>query len=162
MPKITWGPWVKLVVCIFLPLAVGAIGGAATASSVGSWYQTLTKPVFTPPSWLFAPAWTALYVLMGVAAWLVWRRGWGAPAVRPALILFGIQLLLNAFWSPVFFGLRSPGAGLVVIVALLAALLATTIAFARVRGLAAVLLVPYILWVGFATVLNAAVWRLNP
>ncbi len=149
-----------LVFFVGLCLLVGALGGWVTATSVSDWYPTLNKPSFNPPNWLFGPVWTALYVLMGIAAWRVWSTAW-ADRARGPLALFALQLALNLGWSVVFFGLRAPGPAVVVIVALEAAILATILAFRRIDGLAAALLVPYALWVAFATVLNVAVWRLN-
>jgi tryptophan-rich sensory protein len=158
---IRWQDIVGLIIAIAIPLAVGAVGGIATSSSVSTWYPTLAKPAWTPPSWLFGPVWTLLYILMGVAAWLVWRKGIDAPGVRGALILFGVQLLFNLAWSVVFFGLRRTGWALVEIVATWVLILATLIVFFRLRPLAGWLLVPYQLWVTFATALNAAIWWLN-
>lgn len=152
---------VSLVIAIAIPLGVGGLGGIATSSSVSSWYLTLTKPPWNPPSWVFGPVWTLLYILMGVAAWLVWRLGVGDPKVRVALVLFGVQLLLNLLWSVLFFGLRSPGWALLEIVVLWAFILATLLAFYRLRPAAGLLLVPYQLWVTFATALNTAIWWLN-
>jgi len=124
----------------------------------GSWYASLDKPSWNPPSWIFGPVWTLLYALMALSAWLVWReRGWSG-----VLILFVVQLALNAAWSPLFFGLKRPMWGLVDIVALWLAIGATLLGFARVRPLAAVLLVPYWLWVSFAALLNFELWRRNP
>ncbi|WP_428663118.1 TspO/MBR family protein [Reyranella sp.] len=150
-----------LVVCVGLCLMVGALGGWVTAGSVKDWYPTLTKPSFTPPNWLFGPVWTVLYVMMGVAAWRVWLEAWGDRARGP-LTLFALQLALNLGWSVVFFGLHAIGAAVVVIVALEAAILGTMFLFRRIDGLAAALLVPYALWVAFATLLNVTIWRLNP
>lgn len=149
-----------LVVCVGACLAVGAIGGLVTAGAVKDWYPTLNKPSFNPPNEVFGPVWTILYAMMGVAAWRVWSKAWGERA-RVPLVLFALQLALNLAWSIVFFGLQAIGAAVVVIVALEAAILATLIAFRRIDGLAAALLVPYALWVAFATVLNVAIWRLN-
>ena len=151
----------SLVIAIAIPLGVGAVGGFATSSSVSSWYLTLTKPPWNPPSWVFGPVWTLLYILMGLAAWLVWRLGASDPKVRAALILFGVQLVFNLLWSVLFFGLRSPGWALLEIVLLWALILATLVAFYRLRPAAGWLLVPYQLWVTFATVLNATIWSLN-
>lgn len=145
-----------LVVC----LAVSALGGLVTASSVGGWYQTLAKPPFNPPDWLFAPVWSALYLMMAIAGWRVWRRlGWRAGG--RALLVFAVQLALNLVWSAVFFGLRMPGAALVVIVLLLAAIGVTMRLFWTADRLAGMLFLPYVFWVGFATVLNASIWLLN-
>lgn len=145
-----------LIALIGLGLLVGAVGASITAGSVRGWYLTLTRPPGTPPEWIFGPVWTTLYVLMGLAAWLVWRRG----AVME-LRLWGWQLLVNAAWSPAFFGLHSPGTALVVILALLLLVGLTAYGFARVHRLAGVLLLPYLGWVCYATYLNAGFWWLN-
>lgn len=140
--------------------AVAALGGAVTTPEIRGWYASIEKPTWNPPDWVFGPVWTTLFALMAIAAWLVWRRaGWRAG--RLPLTLFGIQLGLNLLWSCLFFGLRSPGAALVDVVLLWVAILATIIAFARWSRLAALLLVPYLLWVGFAAILNFTIWRLN-
>jgi tryptophan-rich sensory protein len=155
------GNVIKLVICLAAPLAAGAIGGLATAKAIPTWYRTLEKPAFNPPDWLFGPAWTTLYVLMGIAAFLVWSRGLGAPGVRLALAVFLVQLVLNAVWSVLFFGLRSPLAGFVEIIVLWLAILASVVLFFRVSSAAGILLLPYIAWVTFAAVLNAAILTLN-
>ncbi|WP_458204865.1 TspO/MBR family protein [Haladaptatus sp. NG-SE-30] len=142
----------SIVVCEL----AGIVPSILTASDVATWYPTLSKPAFTPPSWVFGPVWTTLYLLMGVALFLVWRRG-----SRVALAIFAVQLALNAAWTLVFFGMRWPAGGLVVILALLVAIVATMVAFARVDRRATLLLVPYLLWVSFATLLNYELWRLN-
>jgi len=129
--------------------------------AIPTWYQGLAKPPFNPPEWLFGPAWTLLYLLMAVAAWLVWKQGIGAAGVKLALAVFLTQLVLNALWSVFFFGLRSPLAGLVDIVVLWLTILATIVFFFRVSVPAGVLLLPYIAWVSFAAILNAAILRLN-
>jgi len=141
--------------------AVGLLAAWATQLSVTTWYPTLAKPWFTPPNWLFAPVWTLLYAMMGLAVFLVWRRGTARAGVRQALVLFGLQLGLNAAWSFAFFGARSPGLGLVVIVGLGAVLTWTVERFFRVRSAAGWLMVPYLVWVGYAVLLNAAIWTLN-
>lgn len=128
--------------------------------STGGWYAGLVKPAWNPPSWLFGPVWTVLYGMMASAAWLVWREG-GWKARKQALGLYLAQWALNALWTPLFFGLQQPGLALVEIVLLDVAVWATLIAFARTRRLAGLLLVPYALWVAFATVLNFTIWRLN-
>jgi tryptophan-rich sensory protein len=150
---------VGLVAFLGICFAASAVGGLFTASSVGSWYQELARPSWNPPDWVFAPVWTTLYAMMGIAAWLVWR-GDTRPR-RLALFLFGMQLALNVLWSALFFGLRNPAAGLVEIVVLFFAIAATAVVFARCSRLAALLLLPYLLWVGFASFLNAAIWHLN-
>ena len=149
-----------LVVFVGLCLAVGALGGWVTAGSVKTWYTTINKPSFTPPNWVFGPVWTGLYVLMGVAAWRVWCKA-RPDQLRVPLALFAVQLALNLAWSVVFFGAHRIGGAVVVIVGLEAAILATMVGFRRIDGLAALLLVPYALWVAFAAVLNVAVWKSN-
>ena len=149
-----------LVVLVGLCLAVGALGGWVTADSVKTWYTTINKPSFTPPNWVFGPVWTVLYVLMGIAGWRVWCKA-RPDQLRVPLALFAVQLALNLAWSVVFFGAHRIGGAVLVIVGLEAAILATMVAFRRIDGLAALLLVPYALWVVFAAVLNIAVWQLN-
>jgi tryptophan-rich sensory protein len=127
----------------------------------GDWYAGLQKPAWNPPNWIFGPVWTALYMIMAVAAWLVWKRG-GFAGQRVALSLFLIQLLFNALWSPLFFGLRHPALAFVDILLLWLALLGTVITFWKALPLAGALLVPYLAWVTFASALNFALWRLNP
>lgn len=153
--------WLSAAVSVGLALAVGAVGGLATASSVTSWYPGLEKPAFNPPNAVFGPVWTMLYVLMALAAWRVWRAGATGRLRRTALILYGVQLALNLGWSLLFFGLRQPGLALGEIVVLFAALLATGVAFFRVDRPAGLMMIPYGAWVAFATVLNFEIWRLN-
>ena len=141
------------------PGTAASIGSAATFSSVDSWYQTLDKPSFNPPRWVFGPAWSALYVLMGIADHLVTRER--TEAAKNAKRIYRVQLVLNALWSVLFFGLRSPLAALVEIVLLWVAILMTIAAFWKVSKPAAMLLVPYFLWTTFATVLNASIWAKN-
>jgi tryptophan-rich sensory protein len=143
---------------IGLGLAAGAVAGAMTAPAIATWYDALVRPPGTPPDWVFPTVWSCLYVLIGVAAWLVWRRRAGRRALRP----WFAQLAFNFLWSPVFFGLHSPALGLLVIVPLLAAILLCIRAFAPVRPAAAWLMVPYLAWVGYATYLNAGLFYLNP
>ena len=128
--------------------------------STGGWYANLVKPSWNPPSWLFGPVWTVLYSVMAVAAWQVWREG-GWKAQKKPLGLYLVQWGLNALWTPLFFGLHRPGQAFAEILALDVAVLATLLAFWRVRSTAGLLLVPYALWVAFATVLNFTIWRLN-
>lgn len=153
-----------LVVSLALAFGVAGIGGAATAQSVHDWYPSIAKPSWTPPAWVFAPVWTTLYLLMAIAAWLVWlRRGTqaGAASVRVPLTCYVVQLALNAVWSILFFGLHSPGAAAVEILFLWSALVATVVTFHRVRPFAAWLLAPYLVWSSFAAALNWTVWWLN-
>jgi tryptophan-rich sensory protein len=152
--------WAALVVALAASALAQGVGAWLTARSVTTWYPALAKPAWTPPGWLFGPVWTGLYVLMAVAAWLVWRERARRP-VGGALALHGIQLVLNVTWSGLFFGLESPEAGLVGIAALWLAIAATLVAFGRARPLAAWLLAPYLAWVSYAAGLNWALWRLN-
>jgi translocator protein len=152
--------WLGLIGFIAVCLAVSAIGGWITSTSVGTWYPTLAKPSFTPPDAVFAPVWTVLYVMMAVAAWRVWRHA-GLVAGRTALALFAVQLALNLAWSALFFGLHAIGWALVDILALWCAIAATSAAFWRIDRPAGLLLLPYLAWVSYAVALNAAIWRLN-
>jgi tryptophan-rich sensory protein len=140
--------------------AAAAAGGALTSASVGDWYQTLKKPSWTPPDWLFGPVWTALYFLMALSAWLVWRQG-GWRASRVSLGLFGLQLMLNVGWSAIFFGMRSPGWAFGEILILLLAIAATAVSFWGRSATAALLFAPYLAWTAFAALLNFAIWRMN-
>jgi tryptophan-rich sensory protein len=151
----------RLLVSLTVPLLVGALGGLATAQGVSDWYPSLVKPGFTPPAWVFGPVWTVLYIMIGVALFLIWKDGLASRLERVAVLLFGLQLVLNAAWSPLFFGLRAPGAAFVDIVLLCGAAAAAIVAFLRVSPVAGLLLIPYGLWVAFATVLNLQIWRLN-
>lgn len=149
-----------LVAFLVACLAISAIGGWITAQSVGTWYQTLRKPSFNPPNWVFAPVWTALYVAIAIAGWRIWRkRGiFGAPA---AMATYALQLVLNLAWSFLFFGGRMIGAALADILVLLVAILVNAALFRPIDRIAAWLLAPYAAWVAFATLLNLALWRLN-
>lgn len=146
-----------LVVFLLASAAVAAIGGLAP-SATG--YVELKQPFFAPPGWLFGPVWTLLYVLMAVAAWLVWQKRKEAK-VKPALILYFVQLTLNAFWTLIFFSWQLRFWAVVEIVVLLAVIIATSISFYRLRKVAGWLMAPYIAWVSFATVLSSAVWWMN-
>lgn len=152
--------WLGLVGFLAVCFGVAALGALATGPAVDGWYQTIAKPDWTPPSWLFGPVWTVLYGLMAVSAWLVWKQN-GFRAASTALTLFFVQLALNLAWSFIFFDAHAIGWALVEIVVLLAAISATIGAFRLHSVLAAWLLVPYALWVGYATLLNAAIWTLN-
>ncbi len=148
----------KLAVSVFIPLFIGFIGAFFTAPSIATWYATLNKPPFSPPNWIFGPVWTILYVLMGASLYLVWRKGLNK---KPAF-LFGAQLLLNLLWSIIFFGLKSPRFAFAEIILLWGAIALTIIDFRKISHAAALLLIPYILWVSFAAALNYYVWILNP
>jgi len=151
----------KLVASIVICQFAGLIGSVFTTPAIPTWYATLRKPSFSPPNWLFAPVWITLFALMGVSAFLVWRKGLGDQQVKVALSIFAIQLILNISWSVVFFGLRSPLAGLIVISILWVAILWTILNFFKISTTAGIVLIPYILWVSFAGVLNLFIWRLN-
>jgi len=149
-----------LVGFIMASFLAAAIGGYATAESVRTWYPLLNKPVWNPPSWVFGPAWTLLYTLMSIAAWRVWRRR-DKVETGKALRFFFAQLVLNAFWSVLFFGLQKPQWALVEIIALWSVLAVIQRAFRRIDRIAGILWIPYLAWVSFATALNAAIWWLN-
>jgi tryptophan-rich sensory protein len=149
-----------LVMCVGVCFASAAVGALLTSPNVPEWYENLNKPSWTPPSWVFGPIWSFLYLLMGISAWQVWRKVGFRLAVVP-LVLFGVQLILNMLWSGLFFGLRSPGVALIEIVFLWCAILATTIAFYRRSVAAGWLMLPYLAWVSFALALNLAIWSLN-
>ncbi|MFT5863201.1 MAG: benzodiazapine receptor [Flavobacteriales bacterium] len=151
----------KIVLSVGVCLAIGAIGAFATQSSVNEWYATVNKPFFNPPNWIFGPMWTLLYVLMGIAAGIVWSKGFYHKWVKTALYHFGLQLLLNAAWSILFFGLQEPLWALIEIIVLFIFILLTIKWFKVVNKTAAYLLVPYACWVAFATLLNFEIWRLN-
>lgn len=151
-----------LIACIIACQLAGAIGSLFTFSAIPAWYATLNKPFFSPPNWLVGPAWLTLYTLMGIALYLVWAKRKENAKANAAIAVFGVQLALNALWSILFFGLRSPLLGLVEIIALWLAILFTILKFHAVSKKAARLLVPYILWVSFASALNFAIVVLNP
>jgi benzodiazapine receptor len=153
--------WAKLLASVAVCQLAGAFGAIFTRPAIPSWYAMLKKPGFTPPGWIFGPAWISLYLLMAVSAYLVWQRGLPLPGARAALAVFVLQLLLNALWSPVFFGLRSPLAGAAVIVLLWLAICLTMFLFWKISRPAALLLIPYLLWVTYASALNISIYFLN-
>lgn len=153
--------WLTLVGFITLSEAAGIIGSIFTAPSIRGWYDTLIRPDIAPPNWVFGPVWTTLFALMGIAAFLVWKRGLEHRNVKIALGIFAVQLVLNTLWSIIFFGLRSPGGALIEIVFLWFAILVTIVVFSKISRAAAWLLVPYIAWVSFAAYLNFSIWMLN-
>jgi benzodiazapine receptor len=155
------GQIVKLLVSILIVLLAGFIGSIFTSPSIPTWYASLQKPAFNPPNWLFAPAWTILYVLMGISAYLIWDKGFKKKGVRIALIVFAVQLVLNSLWSVLFFGLHSPLYAFIEIIFLWIAILFTILKFYKISKTAAYLLIPYICWVTFASVLNYYVLILN-
>ena len=155
-----WNSLIVFVLFVTGCFVVAGVGALFTASSVNEWYPMIRKPSWTPPSWLFGPVWTFLYLIMGIAAWIIWyKASWDRASW--ALGLFAFQLVLNAAWSPLFFGLQSPLAGLLAIIPLWAAILVTLLLFWKISPFAGLLMVPYWLWVSFATVLNFAIWRMN-
>ncbi|MEX1015000.1 MAG: TspO/MBR family protein [Candidatus Paceibacterota bacterium] len=151
----------KLILSILVTLSAGFIGSMFTITSINSWYADLIKPELNPPNWVFGPVWTTLYVLMGIAAFLVWKKDWHKKEVKHAICIFSVQLLLNATWSIIFFGLQSPGLALINIVILWFMILWTIILFYKISKPAMYLLIPYILWVTFASYLNLSIWILN-
>jgi benzodiazapine receptor len=153
---------VRLVVSIVVCQLAGGLGAVFTTPAIPTWYASLNKPSFNPPNTVFFPVWTTLYTLMGIAAWLVWRRGLHERRVRVALGIFLIQLVLNTAWTIIFFGLYSLFGAVIAIVFLWVAILINIVTFGRISKLAGALLIPYILWVSFAGLLNYSVWMLNP
>ena len=150
-----------LLIAIVICQLAGIVGGLFTASSVDTWYATLIKPSFNPPNWLFSPVWITLYCMMGIALFLVYKKGLDTEGVKVALVLFVAQLIGNALWSVLFFGLKLPLAAFLEIVVLWALILSTMISFLKISRLAGLLLLPYLLWVSFASVLNFFLWLLN-
>ena len=153
-------PWFSGVVLLAWLLVTFCAPALAVFGMPGEWYAGLAKPSWNPPSWVFGPVWSVLYTLMAVAAWLVWCRGGWRAQGRP-LGLYLVQLVLNAAWSPLFFGFHRPGLALIDIILMFIAIAATMLAFFRVRTVAGLLLVPYLIWVGFASILNFTLWWMN-
>ncbi|MDZ4796109.1 MAG: TspO/MBR family protein [Bacteroidota bacterium] len=151
----------KLIISIIIPVAIGATAGFFTTTGVGSWFQTINKPSWNPPSWIFGPVWTTLYILMGIALFLVWKSDASEVQKKTAILLFAVQLVLNFCWSFIFFNQEQPGWAFVEIVVMWVAILLTIFAFGNISKTAAWLLVPYISWVSFATILNYTIWKLN-
>ncbi len=151
----------KLFASIIICQLAGIVGSFFTVPAIPGWYAELTKPALNPPTWVFGPAWTMLYILMGVALFLIWQKGLREKRIKTALAVFAVQLLLNTLWSVVFFGLQSPGWALLNIAVLWAAILWTIVVFYKISKPASYLLVPYILWVSFALYLNYSIWVLN-
>jgi len=150
---------IKLLISIVICQAAGLIGSIFTIPAISSWYKSLQKPFFNPPNWIFSPVWIFLFLLMGISLYLVWNRG--ARENQKAIIIFGVQLVLNILWSIIFFGLKSPGLAFLEIIILWLAILLTIISFYKISKTAGLLLVPYILWVSFALILNFSIWQLN-
>lgn len=150
-----------LITTIVISQSAGLVGAVFTSPAIPGWYAGINKPTLNPPSWIFGPVWITLYTLMGISAFLIWKKGWEKKMVRKALYVFGLQLILNASWSIVFFGLQSPAGAFAIIVALWLSILWTMILFHNISKPAMWLLVPYILWVSFAGYLNFSIWMLN-
>jgi tryptophan-rich sensory protein len=161
MPRNRLVDLIVLAFFVALCLVIGALGASVVATSVDTWYADLAKPPFTPPDRLFGPVWTALYLLMAIAAWRVWRAA-DRDTRRGPLTLFALQLALTLGWTVVFFGLQKIGAAVATVVVLDVGVVVTTLAFRSIDRWAGLLMVPYLVWVVFATVLNIAIWRLNP
>ena len=149
----------KLIISILLCLFAGFIGSFFTTTAIPTWYATLQKPSFAPPNWIFFPVWTSLFIMMGISLFLVWRKE--DENVKTALYIFAAQLVLNVLWSVAFFGLKSPLMGFIEIIVLWIAILATILTFMKISKTASYLLIPYILWVSFAAILNFSIWKLN-
>ena len=157
MNKIT-----KILIVVVTCLAIGYFSGTVTRSAITDWYPTLEKPIFNPPNWVFAPVWSMLYIMMGVAAGLVWNRiDFEKELVKKALILFAIQLALNALWSYLFFGLHNPMLAGLEIIVLWLFIYETYLQFSKINKIAGYLFIPYLAWVSFAAVLNISIWWLN-
>lgn len=150
----------KLLISILIPLVVGFTSGFFTASGVNDWYATLNRPSFNPPNWLFGPVWTTLYILMGISLYLVWKQP-VSEARNSAIWIFALQLTLNFFWSIIFFYWHQIGIALIEIIVLWGLILLMIYRFYHINPTAAWLNIPYIMWVSFATILNAAYWKLN-
>ena len=151
----------KLFIGVGMCLLIGLIGSLFTAPNISPWYESLAKPSFAPPNWVFGPVWTALYILMGISFAVIWRRYKILRGAGLAMVIFVIHLFFNTLWSAAFFGLHSPLLGLVDIIILLILIIITIIFFARISYFAAFLLIPYVLWVSFATILNISIYVLN-
>jgi benzodiazapine receptor len=156
-----WADIIKLIVSIVACEGAGGIGAIFTTPAIPTWYAGLKKPTFTPPNAVFAPIWLTLYLLMGIAVFLVWREGLAQEGVKIAFIIFWVQLVLNILWSVIFFGLKSLLGGMVMILLLWVAILVNIIVFFGVSPIAGGLLIPYIVWVSIATNLNVRIWMLN-
>lgn len=155
-------PILTLLITVLAVEIVGAAGGIFTVQGLGSWYDSLQRPAIAPPNWVFAPVWTMLFALIGVSLWLVWRHAASEPgAVRFAVAVFVVHFVFNLSWSAAFFGLQNIGLGLAVILVLWGLIVVTIWAFNQVDRRAALLLIPYLLWVSFATYLNYQIWALN-
>ena len=151
--------FIKILVCVLLCAGLGFASGYSTVNEINGWFQTIEKPSWNPPNWIFSPVWTTLYILMGIAAGIIWHSK--DERRNTALMLFILQFLFNLAWSYIFFSRHEPGWAFAEIIIMLVLIITTTLAFYRVKPLAAYLMIPYILWVSFAAVLNGSIWMLN-
>lgn len=151
----------KFLIALIIPQLAGIIGSIFTMPAVGSWYKMIKKPSFTPPDWIFSPVWITLFLLMGIALYLVWKHGIDKKDVRVALWIFGIQLFLNVLWSGLFFGLYEPLWAFIDLCVLVAFIIATIYQFQKIDVRASLALLPYLFWCGFALILNYHIWLLN-
>ncbi|MES2761388.1 MAG: TspO/MBR family protein [Bacteroidota bacterium] len=152
--------FIQITLCILLPLAVGAIGSFATTKNINTWYLFLNKPVFNPPNWLFGPVWTILYILMGISFYLILQSP-KSDLRKKAIVIFCIQLFLNFWWSFLFFNFHLLGIAFIEIVLMWLAIIVMIMQFLKVHRTAALLQIPYLFWVSFASLLNGAIWYLN-
>lgn len=153
--------WIKLIISLALPQIAGISGALFTETGEGTWYRSINKPEWNPPGWVFAPVWTTIYILMGIAFYQVWKSNVPQSRKRSAMILWAVQLVFNFFWTIIFFAQHEIGWALVEIIGLWLLILLTIFAFARINKVAAWLLIPYISWVSFATLLTGTIWMLN-
>ena len=153
--------WVKMVICVLVMNALGGAGAFLTSGAIENWYETLKKPPGVPPNWVFGPVWTVLYAMIGISFALFWHRVPSGPAKQSGLVWFFVQLVLNLAWTPLFFGAHQIGVALIVIAVLLGTIIVTVVLFRKQDRLAGRLLIPYGIWVGYATYLNAGYWVLN-
>ncbi|RZL39246.1 MAG: tryptophan-rich sensory protein [Pedobacter sp.] len=153
--------FIPFIICLIIPLSIGALGGFFTMEAVKTWYTTLNKPSFNPPNYLFGPVWSTLYAIMGIASYLVWKRRKTAKNYTLAASIYFIQLVLNLMWSFIFFYQQQIGLALIEIIFLLVAIIANSILFYKINKVAGLLYIPYIMWVSFATVLTYSIYMLN-
>ncbi|OLY93361.1 TspO and MBR related proteins [Cnuella takakiae] len=153
--------WVKLLISLALPQIAGISGALFTVTGEGSWYRQINRPSWNPPGWVFGPVWTLLYILMGIAFYLVWKNNSADRLKKPAMTFWIIQLVLNFFWTLIFFGAHETGWATLEIIVLWIFILLTILAFFRINKTAGWLMVPYLLWVSFATALTATIWQMN-
>ncbi len=152
----------RLIVSVLICQLAGVVGSVFTVTSIDSWYAAVEKPAFNPPSWVFSPVWIILYTLMGISLYLIWQEGLERKEVKVGIFVFGVQLALNILWSFLFFGLQSPFYAFMEIILLWLSIFLTIVLFSKISKIASILLVPYLLWVSFAALLNYQIWVLNP